>query len=118
MLGPAVAGVNGPIALAIICCNRYRNPMKLQAALKQTKPFTSREHEVYLALERVTSDLREQFVETLLKPVKLSGSQYNVLRILRGAGDDGLPSREIGERLVSRATAIRRLLAGMQKRGP
>ena len=47
----------------------------------------------------------------------LSGSQYNILRILRGAGEDGLPCSEISERLVSRDPDVTRLLDRMEKRG-
>ena len=55
--------------------------------------------------------------ETFLKPYDLSGSQYNVLRILRGAGEAGLACREVGDRMISRDPDITRLLDRLESRG-
>ncbi|MGZ5234215.1 MAG: hypothetical protein ACXWC3_29745, partial [Burkholderiales bacterium] len=60
----------------------------LQAELKQKLPFTSREQEAYLALLR-TADALQSSMESKLKEFGLTGTQYNVLRILRGAGPEG-----------------------------
>jgi DNA-binding MarR family transcriptional regulator len=54
-------------------------------------------------------------VEQLMKSAGLTAAQYNVLRILRGAGREGLACREIGERLISRDPDITRLLDRMEK---
>src|SRR5215470_7531125 len=64
-----------------------------------------------------TSDLLMQRLSDLLKPHALSPTQYNVLRILRGAGSDGLSCREIGDRLVARDPDITRLMDRLEKRG-
>jgi DNA-binding MarR family transcriptional regulator len=88
----------------------------LQAELKQKVPFTSREQEAYLALLR-TADALQSRVETKLKEFGLTGTQYNALRILRGAGADGLPCSDIGERMITRDPDITRLLDRLQKRG-
>ena len=72
----------------------------LQAELKQKVPFCSREQEAYLSLLRTADALQAQ-VEARLKEFGLTGTQYNALRILRGAGPDGLPCREIGDRGTS-----------------
>jgi len=88
----------------------------LQAELKQTVPFRSREQEAYLALLR-TADALESKMEAKLKEFGLTGTQYNALRILRGAGQDGLPCSEIGERMITRDPDITRLLNRLQKRG-
>ena len=77
--------------------------------IKQTKPFASKEEEVYLNLQRTAEALRWSVVETL-KPYELTGSQYNVLRILRGAGAEGVKCSEISERLVTKDSDITRLL--------
>ncbi|MCL5671337.1 MAG: hypothetical protein M1423_08600, partial [Acidobacteria bacterium] len=61
-------------------------PKGLRAEIKQKRPFASLEEEVALSLLR-TADLLDQNLETLLKPSGLSATQYNVLRILRGAGE-------------------------------
>jgi len=88
----------------------------LQAELKQKVPFRSREQEAYLSLLR-TADALEASVEAKLKEFGLTGTQYNALRILRGAGAEGLPCSEIGERMITRDPDITRLLNRLQKRG-
>jgi len=88
----------------------------LQAELKQKKPFRSREEEAYLSLLR-TADTLEANVEAKLKEFGLTGTQYNALRILRGAGAEGLPCSEIGERMITRDPDITRLLNRLQKHG-
>jgi MarR family transcriptional regulator, organic hydroperoxide resistance regulator len=91
-------------------------PRGLQAELKQKLPFTSREQEAYLALLRTADGLQAQ-VETRLKEFGLTGTQYNALRILRGAGPEGLPCREIGERMITHDPDITRLLNRLEDRG-
>ena len=88
----------------------------LQAELKQRVPFRSREQEAYLSLLR-TSDTLEASVEARLKDFGLTGTQYNALRILRGAEPDGLPCSEIGERMITHDPDITRLLNRLEKRG-
>jgi DNA-binding MarR family transcriptional regulator len=53
----------------------------------------------------------------LLKPYGLSEPQYNVLRILRGAGAPGLPCRAVAERMITRLPDITRLLDRLEKAG-
>lgn len=91
-------------------------PRGLQAELKQRIPFASREQEAYLALLR-TADALEARVEARLKDFGLTGTQYNTLRILRGAGPEGLPCREIGERMITHDPDITRLLNRLEGRG-
>ncbi|MGA2980739.1 MAG: MarR family transcriptional regulator [Terriglobales bacterium] len=88
----------------------------LQAELKQKTPFTSREQEVYLSLLR-TADTLQTEVEAWLRKFGLTGTQYNALRILRGAGPEGLPCREIGERMITHDPDITRLLNRLEDRG-
>lgn len=88
----------------------------LQAELKQKVPFRSREAEAYLSLLR-TADALQASVEGKLKEFGLTGTQYNALRILRGAGPEGLPCSEIGERMITHDPDITRLLDRLQKRG-
>jgi MarR family transcriptional regulator, organic hydroperoxide resistance regulator len=91
-------------------------PRGLQAELKQKIPFASREAEAYLSLLRTTDALQTQ-VEAQLKEFGLTGTQYNALRILRGAGPEGLPCREIGERMITRDPDVTRLLDRLEDRG-
>src|SRR5271167_4070498 len=91
-------------------------PRGLQAELKQNIPFTSREQEAYLSLLRTAGLLQTQ-VEAGFKEWGLTGTQYNALRILRGAGPEGLPCREIGERMITHDPDITRLLDRLEDRG-
>jgi DNA-binding MarR family transcriptional regulator len=93
-----------------------RTMSKLQLELKQNLPFSSPEQEAYLSLLR-TADALETRVEEKLKEFGLTGTQYNALRILRGAGPVGLPCSEIGDRMITRDPDITRLLNRLQKRG-
>ena len=88
----------------------------LQHEIKQPKPFRSLEAEVFLNLLR-TSTLLVGALSDLLREHDLTQPQYNVLRILRGAGADGLPSGEIGGRMVTREPDVTRLLDRMETRG-
>src|SRR5919108_1101542 len=96
----------------------YRVAMarRLRMEIHQTKPFASLEEEAFLNLQR-TADALLHGLEAALKPAGLSPSQYNVLRILRGAEAEGLACREVGERMVTRDPDITRLLDRLEARG-
>jgi DNA-binding MarR family transcriptional regulator len=79
-------------------------------------PQAALEARVFVSLMR-TADALARGAEALLKPFNLSGTQYNILRILRGAGEKGLACREVGCRLISRDPDITRLLDRMESRG-
>jgi len=82
---------------------------KLKREIKQTRPFHSIQEEVVLSMLRTADQLAAPMTE-LLRAAKLSFSQYNVLRILRGAGAEGLPCGEISDRMVRRDPDLTRLL--------
>jgi len=89
-------------------------PSRLQAEIKQTKPFASLEQEAILGLLRTAAIVDHSNDETL-RPFGLTTTQFNVLRILRGAGPDGLCGREIGERMINRVPDVPRLLERLEK---
>jgi MarR family transcriptional regulator, organic hydroperoxide resistance regulator len=89
---------------------------RLQTEIKQGKPFINLEQEAALNLLR-TADALLQRISAVLKPYRLSHSQYNVLRILRGAGAGGLACREIAGRMLTRDPDITRLLDRLEARG-
>jgi DNA-binding MarR family transcriptional regulator len=91
-------------------------PGKLQQEIQQTKPFDSVEEEAILNIVR-TAELLQGVIADFLKGFDLSPVQYNVLRILRGAGVAGATCSQIGERLLSRDPDITRLLDRMESRG-
>ena len=82
---------------------------KLQAELKQTRPFTSRRQEAVLALLRTADQVRRRIARRI-EPHGITMQQYNVLRILRGAGPEGIPTLAIGERLIEETPGMTRLL--------
>lgn len=89
---------------------------KLQEELKQTKRFASLEEEAYLSIQRTAEMLWWDVSETL-KQAELTPTQYNVLRILRGAGRAGVSCSQISERLVTKDSDITRLLDRLEVRG-
>jgi DNA-binding MarR family transcriptional regulator len=89
---------------------------KRKAARKIRAPQVQLEGEVFVNLLR-TADALARGAEALLKPTGLSATQYNVLRILRGAGPEGLACREVGCRMISRDPDITRLMDRMETRG-
>jgi len=91
-------------------------PGKLQAELKQTRPFARIEEEAILNVMR-TAEVIEGVLSDFLKGFDLSPVQYNVLRILRGAEPAGATCSQIGERLLTRDPDITRLLDRMESRG-
>ena len=81
---------------------------------EKRRPTGTLEEATYLDLLR-TSDLLSRRMVPVLKAVELSPTQYNVLRILRGA-PEGLPCGEIASRMITRDPDITRLLDRLEKR--
>lgn len=91
-------------------------PSKLASSIKQTQPFSSLEQEVSLTFFRLATELEHES-SSLFKAHGLSMAQYNVLRILRGAGEAGMACGDIGDRLVTKAPDITRLLDRLERQG-
>ena len=83
---------------------------------KSSRLAVSLENRIFVALLE-TADTIGQEAEQLVKTAGLTGAQYNVLRILRGAEPEGLPCRGIGDRMISHDPDMTRLLDRMEKRG-
>ena len=88
----------------------------LKKEIRQVKPWSSREEEAFLNLLR-TADALSRGEATVLKSANLSANQYNALRILRGAGPDGVTCSEIGGRLIERDPDVTRLIDKLEERG-
>lgn len=86
---------------------------RLRDEIKQTRPFSSLEQEAYLSLGRTWAVLEHATAEAL-KPHGITPTQYNVLRILRGAGEKGLCRSEVMERMIARVPDATRLLDRME----
>lgn len=88
----------------------------LRQELRQQRPFGSLAQEAFLSLARTETVLRDG-IERLLTPHGLTLTQYNVLRVLRGAEAGGLCRNEIRDRLVTRMPDVTRLLDRMEAAG-
>jgi MarR family transcriptional regulator, organic hydroperoxide resistance regulator len=84
-------------------------PRSIVQELKQTRPFPSKSQEAAIALLR-TADVVRRLIGAVVEPRGITTQQYNVLRILRGAGERGLPTLEIAERMVETTPGITRLI--------
>ena len=96
--------------------NRHVSAKTLRDELKMTRPFKSVEEEAILSIARTAAVLEHAGAEAF-KPFNLTTTQYNVLRILRGAGAQGLCRNEVGARLVTKVPDVTRLLDRMEAAG-
>jgi DNA-binding MarR family transcriptional regulator len=88
----------------------------VQREIRQRRPFQSRSQEGVVALLR-TVDLVRRSLARVVEAHGITLQQYNVLRILRGAGAEGLPTLEIAERMVEQAPGVTRLLDRLEAKG-
>lgn len=88
----------------------------LREEIKQRRPFRSPGHEGVVGL-LLTADRMRRDLARVVEPRGLTLQQYNVLRILRGAGERGLPTLDIAERMIEHAPGITRLLDRLERKG-
>lgn len=91
-------------------------PADLRRAIQQRRDFGSAEEEAFLNVLRTAAVLTRALV-AVLREHDLSQPQYNVLRILRGAGPDGLPSTDVAARMLNHDPDVTRLLDRLVARG-
>lgn len=89
-------------------------PSSTQREIQQTRPFRSKRQEALISLLLTADRVRRQS-EQILAGSGLSLQQYNVLRILRGAGAEGLCTLAIAQRMIERAPGITRLLDRLEQ---
>jgi DNA-binding MarR family transcriptional regulator len=89
---------------------------RLQDELQQKKPFQSAGQEAVLGLLR-TADLVRRLIAEVIEPHGITAQQFNVLRILRGAGDQGLPTLQVSERMIEQTPGVTRLLDRLEEKG-
>jgi DNA-binding MarR family transcriptional regulator len=82
---------------------------RLQKEIQQRVPFESIQGEALLSILH-TADVVRRRTAQILEPFGVTPQQYNVLRILRGAGSSGLPTLEIAERMIEQAPGITRMI--------
>jgi DNA-binding MarR family transcriptional regulator len=85
----------------------------LKVEIEQNIPFSSAQEEALLNLLR-TADRLSRGMQLIIRPWGVTATQYNVLRILRGAGPDGLTCSEIGKRMLTADPDITRLLSRLK----
>jgi DNA-binding MarR family transcriptional regulator len=83
---------------------------------KAKENFRSREQQATLGLLR-TADAVKRSLAHVIEPHGITPQQYNVLRILRGAGADGLPTLTIGERMIEQTPGVTRLVDRLERKG-
>jgi DNA-binding MarR family transcriptional regulator len=88
----------------------------LQREIRQKKPFRSPAQEAVLGLLR-TADVVRRLIARSLEPYDVTPQQFNVLRILRGAGAEGLPTLTIGERMLEDSPGVTRLIDRLIAKG-
>jgi DNA-binding MarR family transcriptional regulator len=88
----------------------------LSDELKQTRPFQSAGHEAVVSILR-TAAVLQRHIALVVETNGITIQQYNVLRILRGAGDAGLPTLAIRDRMIEEAAGITRLLDKLEGAG-
>ena len=87
-----------------------------QKKIKQKKPFHSLMTEAAVGL-LITADVLRRKLSALVEQGGVTFQQFNVLRILRGAGTEGLPTREIAARLLEKSPGITRFIDQLETRG-
>jgi DNA-binding MarR family transcriptional regulator len=88
----------------------------VQAEIGQRLPFHSVKAEVAVSILRTAALLERHFAHVVAQS-GVTVQQYNVLRILRGAGTDGMPTLVIRDRMIHAAPGITRLLDKLEKAG-
>jgi DNA-binding MarR family transcriptional regulator len=107
------------VPLAISRCNDYYAdmPAVILRELRQTRPFGSLEEEILVGVQLAAHRLLAPWARILAEQADLSPPQYNLLRILRGAGPSGRTCTEIAERLITRDPDVTRLTERLVRRG-
>jgi DNA-binding MarR family transcriptional regulator len=88
----------------------------LRDEIKQTRPFRSSAEEVVVSILR-TAAVVQRHLSQVVEAHGITIQQYTVLRILRGAGEAGLPTLAIRDRMVEEAAGITRLLDKLETAG-
>jgi DNA-binding MarR family transcriptional regulator len=91
-------------------------PEGLKTWIKQAAPFENEAHEAVLNLLVAAAVLNERLERTAHK-YGITASQYNILRILRGAPADGYPRCEVQGRMIDRSPDVTRLMDRLVERG-
>jgi len=86
----------------------------IQTEIAQSRPFHSIKAEIAVSILRTAALIERHFAQVVAR-TGLTIQQYNVLRILRGAGREGLPTLVIRDRMIHAAPGITRLLDKLER---
>lgn len=89
-------------------------PRSLAEEIRQNRPWASPAEEAFVSVMRTAALIRRALAQAV-EPLGISPAQYNVLRILRGAGLEGLPTLAVRDRLVEEAPGITRLIDKLER---
>ncbi len=89
---------------------------QVQHELRQRRPFVSISDEAAVGILR-TSEIVRRFYARVLAPFEITLAQYNVLRILRGGGSEGMPTLDVAARLIENAPGITLMMDRLVKKG-
>jgi MarR family transcriptional regulator, organic hydroperoxide resistance regulator len=92
------------------------NEGDLRSEIAQRRPFHSIKAEVAVSILRTAALIERHFAQVVAR-TGVTVQQYNVLRILRGAGEEGMPTLVIRDRMIHAAPGITRLLDKLEKAG-
>jgi len=100
------------------CLNTYCSgvPSSLQQELQMSRPFASAAQEAHLGILR-TAALLDHAVDEAFRAERITATQFNVLRILRGAGAEGLCRSDLAARMIRRVPDVTRLLDRLEEAG-
>lgn len=93
-----------------------KRPVPLQRERRQARPSGSTAQEAVLSLVRTVDHVRRAAAR-IVEPHDITLQQFNVLRILRGAGEAGLPTLEVGSRMIEQTPGVTRLLDRLEAKG-
>jgi DNA-binding MarR family transcriptional regulator len=88
---------------------------RLDGEAKQKRPVHSRQQDAAVSILR-TANYLDRFCSPVFDQHGITSQQFNVLRILRGAGLGGLPTLEVAEKMIEQAPGITRLLDRLERK--
>jgi DNA-binding MarR family transcriptional regulator len=91
--------------------------LRVAEEIQQTRPFRSAAQEALLAVMLTGDRVQTLLAARLAQVDDITVQQYNVLRILRGAGPDGIPTLAIADRMIERTPGVTRLLDRLERKG-
>ena len=92
-------------------------PESIGRVIRQTKPFPSLQSQVVINLILTARVVEESWIRYLKRTEGISSSQYNILRILRGARPTPVKITDIAERMIHRDPDVTRLVDRLVKQG-